>query len=86
MQDIPAHICLEYLNGGLKRPHKEEIRTIVGIVVKNKRRINRMMFEIAYHIGYANSEFNCAMSETTYKLKKQWIRNQLLFERNEDGT
>ena len=86
MLDTPAHLCWEYLHGGLKSEEKAEIRAIVGIVVKNKRLVKQMIFEIAYRIGYAHSQFYRYMSETTYKLQKQWIRNQILFERSKNGT
>jgi hypothetical protein len=77
MQDIPAQMCWEYLNGGLRRSTKQEIRDIVIIAIPNKRLVTQMIKDIAYRVGYAKSAFASRMSEKTYKIKKQWIRDTI---------
>ena len=75
MQDTAAQICWEYINGNLREADKREIYDIVFIAIPNKQKVKRFIREIAYRIGYANSEFTDCMSELTYKKKKQWCRN-----------
>lgn len=75
IQDIPAQICWKYIHGDLSKADKEKVRSIISIAIPNRLRVNKMIWEIAYRIGFVKSEFAQYMSETTYKKKKQWIRN-----------
>lgn len=75
MKDIPAHICWQYIHGGLRKAEKEKVRSIVFIAIPNRRQAKDFIREIAYRIGFAKSKFAKNMSEVTYKQKKQWARN-----------
>ena len=75
MQDIPAQICWEYINGNMRKEDKREIRDMVLIAVPNKRLANQMIYEIAYRVGFAKSNLSKYMSEVTYKQKKKWVRD-----------
>ena len=75
IQDIPAHICWQYIHGGLRKAEKEKVRSIVFIAITNRRKVNQFIREIAYRVGFAKSTFANNMSEVTYKKKKQWARN-----------
>lgn len=75
LQDTAAQICWEYCNGNLRKADKQEIYDIVFIAIPNRRKVKQFIREIAYRIGYANSEFAKYMSEVTYKKKKQWARD-----------
>ena len=74
VQDIPAQTCWEYLHGNLSKAKEQKVYDIVSIVISNEK-VKQFIREIAYRIGYTNSEFANSMSETTYKVKKQWCRN-----------
>lgn len=87
--DIAAQICWQYLHGGFDETTNEKIYDIAYSVVKNKHLLITFVFEIAYRIGYAKSALMNEMSEVTYKLKKQRIRDELVAtlggERSENG-
>lgn len=90
MQDTAAHICWEYLHNSLSRDRKQQVLSIVIIAIPNRRKAKIFIWEIAYRIGYAKSQFSKYMSEVTYKKKKQWCRNLIIKEiverRANDGT
>jgi hypothetical protein len=89
MQDIPAHICWRYIHGELNSRQKQEVLDIIIIAIPDEWLAIQMIREIAYRVGFANSVFPKVMSEITYKLKKQWCRNQInevFSKRRDDAT
>ena len=76
-EDVAAQICWRYFHGGFDGDTNETIYTIVHSIIPDKAQAIRMLFEIAYRIGYAKSQLQTFMGEITYKLKKKWIRDTI---------
>lgn len=78
VDDIAAQICCRYLHGEFSAQTNEQIHDTVRQIIPNKHTAIRMIFDIAYRIGYVKSPLQDCMSEVTYKIKKKYIRGKLV--------
>lgn len=75
-EDDVSQMCFRYLHGELDTETNEKMWKATHDGVKHNEAIH-FVFEIAYRIGYARSHLANIMSETTYKKKKQAIRENI---------
>lgn len=85
IDDKGSQICWKYLHGDFDEKTNVAIHYIAH---RNTDKIIAitMLFEIAYRIGYAHSNLAQCMSETTYKIKKKRLRDELVLVVNYEGS
>ena len=76
--DTVAHICWNYLHGGLGAEGNEKLYYATAAIVHHKSQIHVFIMEIADRTGYANSILVEERSENTYKKKKRDVRKNIL--------